>query len=51
MTEYRGNDRLGVAVNAFFRAETVTMTGFSGQQVKLRLPYVVDELCNGCGIC
>lgn len=33
------------------RSETVTMTGFSGQQVKVRLPYVVDELCNGCGIC
>jgi len=33
------------------RAETVTMTGFSGEQVKVRLPYVVDELCNGCGIC
>ena len=33
------------------RAETVTMTGFSGKQVKVRLPYVVDELCNGCGIC
>lgn len=33
------------------RAKTVTMTRFSGQQVSVRLPYVVDELCNGCGIC
>jgi ferredoxin len=33
------------------RSETVTMTDFAGAQVKVRLPYVVDELCNGCGIC
>jgi ferredoxin len=33
------------------RVENVAMTTFSGQQVKVRLPYVVDELCNGCGIC
>jgi len=33
------------------RSETKTMTAFSGAQVKVRLPYVVDELCNGCGIC
>ena len=33
------------------RSETLTMTNFSGEQVKVRLPYVVDELCNGCGIC
>jgi len=33
------------------RSETVTMTDFSGAQVKVRVPYVVDELCNGCGIC
>jgi len=33
------------------RSETVTMTNFAGAQVKVRLPYVVDELCNGCGIC
>jgi polyferredoxin/Pyruvate/2-oxoacid:ferredoxin oxidoreductase delta subunit len=33
------------------RVEKVTMTTFSGQKVKVRLPYVVDELCNGCGIC
>jgi ferredoxin len=33
------------------RTKTVTMTRFSGQQVRVRLPYVVDELCNGCGIC
>ena len=33
------------------RSETVTMTDFAGAQVRVRLPYVVDELCNGCGIC
>ena len=33
------------------RAETVTITSFSGETVRVRLPYVVDELCNGCGIC
>ncbi len=33
------------------RAETVTMASFSGKPVRVRLPYVVDELCNGCGIC
>jgi ferredoxin len=33
------------------RVEKVAMTTFSGQQVKVRIPYVVDELCNGCGIC
>ena len=33
------------------RSETLTMTDFAGAQVKVRLPYVVDELCNGCGIC
>jgi polyferredoxin len=33
------------------RSETVTMTGFAGAEVTVRLPYVVDELCNGCGIC
>jgi ferredoxin len=33
------------------RAKTVTITKFSGQQVPVRIPYVVDELCNGCGIC
>jgi ferredoxin len=33
------------------RVEKVAMTTSTGQQVKVRLPYVVDELCNGCGIC
>ena len=27
------------------------MMGFDGKQVELKMPYVVDELCNGCGIC
>ena len=34
------------------RAEVKTLTGFDdGRPVTIRLPYVVDELCNGCGIC
>lgn len=33
------------------RSEMVTMKDFGGADVKVRLPYVVDELCNGCGIC
>ena len=33
------------------RAEVKTLTGFDGRPVTVRLPYVVDELCNGCGIC
>ena len=33
------------------RSEVVSMTGFDGKQVELKMPYVVDELCNGCGIC
>jgi ferredoxin len=33
------------------RAETVTITDFVGRQVKVRQPYVVEGLCNGCGIC
>jgi ferredoxin len=33
------------------RSETVTMTGFSGETLIVRMPYVVEDLCNGCGIC
>lgn len=33
------------------RSEVVTVTGFGGRPVEVKLPYVVDELCNGCGIC
>ena len=33
------------------RSEVKTLTGFDGRPVTVRLPYVVDELCNGCGIC
>jgi Pyruvate/2-oxoacid:ferredoxin oxidoreductase delta subunit len=33
------------------RSETVTMTGFKGEKVRVRLPYVVEDICNGCGIC
>jgi ferredoxin len=33
------------------RSEVVTLTGFDGRPVKVKAPYVVDELCNGCGIC
>jgi translation initiation factor RLI1 len=24
---------------------------FTGKKVTLKRPYIVDELCNGCGIC
>jgi polyferredoxin len=33
------------------RAETESVTGPDGKPFTLRKPYVVDELCNGCGIC
>ena len=33
------------------RSEVKTLTGYDGRPVTVRLPYVVDELCNGCGIC
>jgi polyferredoxin len=33
------------------RSETVTLTGFNGSRVEVKLPYVVEDLCNGCGIC
>jgi Pyruvate/2-oxoacid:ferredoxin oxidoreductase delta subunit len=33
------------------RSEQVVMKGFGGRPVTVKQPYVVDELCNGCGIC
>ncbi len=33
------------------RSETVVMSGFRGEKLSVKAPYVVDELCNGCGIC
>lgn len=33
------------------RSQQVSMTGFDGRQVAVKTPYVVEELCNGCGIC
>jgi len=33
------------------RSEIVTMTGFDGTRREIKAPYVVEELCNGCGIC
>jgi len=33
------------------RSETVELIGFDGSRVRVKQPYVVDELCNGCGIC
>lgn len=33
------------------RAETEKIAGADGQPFTLRKPYVVDDLCNGCGIC
>ena len=33
------------------RTEVVEVTGFDGNPVRVKQPYVVDHLCNGCGIC
>ncbi|AJY68974.1 (4Fe-4S)-binding protein [Geobacter sulfurreducens] len=33
------------------RSRRVLDTDDQGRQVELLVPYVVDELCNGCGIC
>jgi Pyruvate/2-oxoacid:ferredoxin oxidoreductase delta subunit len=33
------------------RSEEVEEIDFRGRKVRLKRPYVVDELCNGCGIC
>lgn len=33
------------------RSERVRMKDATGRETELQLPYVVDELCNGCGIC
>lgn len=33
------------------RSEMQTVTGFDGTIRKVKAPYVVEELCNGCGIC
>ena len=33
------------------RFEEIKVPGMKGKLAKLKKPYVVDELCNGCGIC
>ena len=33
------------------RSEIVEVVGYDGKKVRVKQPYVVDELCNGCGIC
>jgi polyferredoxin len=33
------------------RSEPVTVIGFGGERRTVKQPYVVEELCNGCGIC
>jgi polyferredoxin/NAD-dependent dihydropyrimidine dehydrogenase PreA subunit len=33
------------------RSELVEERDFQGRPIKLQKPYVVEELCNGCGIC
>jgi Pyruvate/2-oxoacid:ferredoxin oxidoreductase delta subunit len=33
------------------RSEIVVETDPTGKRIRLQKPYVVDELCNGCGIC
>jgi translation initiation factor RLI1 len=31
--------------------ESVTDIDYKGKRVSLKRPYVIEELCNGCGIC
>ena len=33
------------------RFESVTDIDYNGKRVSLKRPYVIEELCNGCGIC
>ncbi len=33
------------------RFETVSDIDYQGRKVTLKRPYIIDELCNGCGIC
>ena len=33
------------------RSEVVEETDYNGKKMALKKPYIVDELCNGCGIC
>jgi polyferredoxin len=33
------------------RSEGVKMTYFNGKVTEVKMPYIVDDLCNGCGIC
>jgi polyferredoxin len=33
------------------RFETIAETDYTGKKVVLKRPYIVEELCNGCGIC
>jgi MauM/NapG family ferredoxin protein len=33
------------------RFETVAEADYTGKKIVLKRPYVVDDLCNGCGIC
>ena len=33
------------------RFETVTDIDYQGKRISLKRPYVIEELCNGCGIC
>lgn len=33
------------------RSEVVQEIDFTGKRITIKRPYIVDELCNGCGIC
>jgi MauM/NapG family ferredoxin protein len=33
------------------RSEIVSETDYTGKRITLKKPYIVEELCNGCGIC
>jgi polyferredoxin len=37
--------------NKAIRFESVEEVNYSGKRINLKKPYVVDELCIGCGIC
>jgi Pyruvate/2-oxoacid:ferredoxin oxidoreductase delta subunit len=37
--------------NKAIRFESIDDTDVNGKKINIKRPYVVEELCNGCGIC
>ena len=33
------------------RSEVIEEVDFAGNRIELQRPYVLEDLCNGCGIC